>query len=72
MDAAKRFAVVDSAGNTRTVVETAEPIPGPGLIGGGRMPQRPVFTLDDGTRLEPLVGAQQFVDRRTGAVYKRA
>lgn len=68
----RSFEVTDNGGKRHTVDEFAVPAPGPGLIGGGSPPDVSEFLLRDGTQLEPLIGNNQFIDRRSGASYKRA
>lgn len=68
----RSFEVTDEGGNRHIVDEFAVPFPGRGPIGGGSYPDISEFSLQDGTRLEPLMGNNQFVDRRSGAAYTRA
>jgi hypothetical protein len=70
MQKTETFEVADDLGRRRRVTQFAVPS-GEDVIGGGSAPDQVRFELDDGTELEPMLGAQQFVDRRGGRRYSR-
>jgi len=64
------FHVLDDAGGRHIAWQLAIPRSS-AAIGGGHMPEEERFELEDGTQIEPMVGARQFIARATGRMYRR-